>query len=228
MKEKIENSEELRDRILSDKKLLSHLSDKISEVLKGKVKIGEDESYTFVPVVQKKPVFAPEIFGRPYNDRERIIYRPPWWWPWIGIPAPDVLIYMEKHRIKDEMIKDTDKKPLKEQILRNKELLGELSETVAGVLKEHGVVISEEVSYVFSPVVYKTPTFAHEMFMDVSCLNHEMTMASKVIAYEGPTPQPSILSAREIISEDLAKRIVMPIDGIPAPELLYALDKLRL
>ena len=72
MKEKIENSEELRDRIVRDEKLLSDLSEKISEILHGKVEIGEDEAYTFVPFVFKKPVFAPEVLlgpNMPDNDR---------------------------------------------------------------------------------------------------------------------------------------------------------------
>jgi hypothetical protein len=37
MREKIKNSEKLRDRILSDEKLLSDLSERIAEILKGKV-----------------------------------------------------------------------------------------------------------------------------------------------------------------------------------------------
>lgn len=65
MRGKIENSIELRDRILSDEKLLRDLSERIAEILKGKVEIREDETYTFVALVYKKPVFAPEIFVGP-------------------------------------------------------------------------------------------------------------------------------------------------------------------
>ena len=37
MSEKIKNGEKLRDRILSDEKLLRDLSERIAEILKGKV-----------------------------------------------------------------------------------------------------------------------------------------------------------------------------------------------
>ena len=65
MKENLRNSSELRDRIIRDKELLRDLSEKIAEILKGKVEIGEDETYTFVPFVYEKPIFAPEIFAGP-------------------------------------------------------------------------------------------------------------------------------------------------------------------
>ena len=222
MRDKIEDSRELRDRILRDKELLRDLSEKIAEILKGKVELGEDEAYTFVPFVYEKPVFAPEIFTGPVR-RVRKTELPPWWWPWWwkGLPAPEILQHLEKYRVTEKPTPELDMS-LGEQIIRNKELLGELSEGVSSVLKEHGVAISEDVTYVFSPIVYKKPTFAHEMFMDVK----PSMFASMVAA--GPTPEPAIASATALrASESASMRIVTPIDGIPAPELLYALDKLR-
>lgn len=221
MREKIEDSRELRDRILRDKELLRDLSEKIAEILKGKVELGEDEAYTFVPFVYEKPVFAPEIFAGPVR-RVGKTELPPWWWPWWwkGLPAPEILQHLEKYRV-TESTAEPDM-PLGEQILGNKELLHELSETVSSVLKEHGVAISEDVTYVFSPIVYKKPTFAHEMFMDVTPSQFAATIAAD------PTPEPAIASAIVLkASESASIGIVTPIDGIPAPELLYALDKLR-
>ncbi|NQE06720.1 hypothetical protein C5S32_12690 [ANME-1 cluster archaeon GoMg1] len=218
MKEKIEDSRELRGRILRDKELLRHLSEKIAEILNGKVEIGEDEAYTFVPFVYEKPVFAPEIFAGPVR-RVRKTEPPPWWWE--GLPAPEILQHLEKHRVTEKPTPELAMS-LGEQIIRNKKLLGELSEGVSSVLKEHGVAISEDVTYVFSPIVYKKPTFAHEMFMDV-----KPSMFASMVAAD-PTPQPAIASATALrASESASMRIVTPIDGIPAPELLYALDKLR-
>jgi hypothetical protein len=219
MKEKIEDSRELRGRILRDKELLRDLSEKIAEILKGKVEIGEDEAYTFVPFVYEKPLFAPEIFAGPAR-RVGKTELPPWWWPWIGLPAPDILQHLEKYRVTE--LTPELAMSLGEQIIRNKELLGELSEGVSNVLKEHGVAISEDVTYVFSPVVYKKPTFAHEMFMNVT-----PSMFASMVAAD-PTPQPAIASATVLrASESASMGIITPIDGIPAPELLYALDKLR-
>ncbi len=229
MKEKIEDSRELRDRILRDKELLRDLSEKIGEILKGKVEIGEDEAYTFVPFVYEKPVFAPEIFAGPVRRVGKTVL-PSWWW--IGLPAPDFLRHLEKYRVTE--LTPELAMPLGEQIIRNKELLGELSEVVSNVLKEHGVVISEDVTYMFSPVVYKKPTFAHEMFMRVSPSKFEAMVSagptpepSSPAVVVDPTPEPAIIAARHTASESVSWRTITPIDGIPAPELLYALDKLR-
>lgn len=53
--EKIETSKDLRDRIVRDRTLQRDLSEKVAEILKGRIKIGEEETYTFVP-------HTPEIF----------------------------------------------------------------------------------------------------------------------------------------------------------------------
>ncbi len=227
MREKIENSKEFRDRILKDEKLLNNLSEKISDILEGKVEIGEDESYTFVPLVYEKPVFVPELFAGPVvgilphehiGPLQGIIV--PWRWWWQGIPSPEILHYLEKYRVTEQIPRRA--MSLGEQILNNKELLGELSEGISGVLKEHGVAISEDAVYMFSPIVYKKPTFAHEMFMDVGL----SAFSPAVLA--DPTPEPSIEAMAELRASEphlIIKRIVGPIDGIPAPELLHALER---
>ncbi|KAF5428908.1 hypothetical protein C5S39_10120 [Candidatus Methanophagaceae archaeon] len=225
MKEKIENSIELRDRIIRDEKLLRVLSEKIAEILKGKVEIGADETYTFVPLVNKRSTFAPEILAGPRAEVG------PWWWcrywPICGLPTFEFLKVIEKYRI-------TEKTPqpgmtLREQILGNKALLQELSEAVSSALKEHGVAINEDVMYVFSPIVYKKPTFAHEMFLDVTPMvaagPHPVPSSPVVVADH--TPELGIIAASHMASESASWCIVTPIDGIPAPELLYALDRFR-
>jgi len=217
MKEKIEDSEELRDRIIRDEKLLRDLSEKIAEILKGKVEIGEDEAYTFVPFVYEKPVFAPEIFTGPVR-RVGKTERLSWWW--IGLPAPEILQHLEKYRVTE--LTPEPGMPLGEQIIGNKELLRELSVGVSSVLKAHGVAISDDVMYVFSPIVYKKPTFAHEMFMSVS----PSKFAPMVFA--DPTPEPARwLWASAVYTPVIPLPPPTPIDGIPAPELLYALEKLE-
>ncbi len=225
MKENLRNSSELRDRIIRDKELLRDLSEKIAKILEGKVEIGEDETYTFVPFVYEKPIFAPEIFAGPVRRVGETESSPQWqcWWPWwwIGLPAPEILRHLEKYRV-TELTPEPDM-PLGEQIIRNKELLGELSEAVSTVLKEHGVVISEDVTYIFSPVVYKKPTFVHEMFMRVNQSKFE------AMVFADPTPEPArrLLWASAVYSPVIPLPPPMPIDGIPAPELLYALEKFR-
>jgi len=58
MQEKSKRSEELRDRIIKDEKLLRDLSETISGILKGRVKLEEDETYAFVPLVYKNLHFC--------------------------------------------------------------------------------------------------------------------------------------------------------------------------
>ena len=71
--------------------------------------------------------------------------------------STEILRHLEKYRVPE--LTPEPNMPLGKQIIRNKELPGELSEAVSTVLKEHGVVISDDVTYIFSPVVYKKPTF---------------------------------------------------------------------
>jgi hypothetical protein len=223
MKEKIENSEELRDRIVRDEKLLSDLSEKISELLHGKVEIGEDEAYTFVPFVFKKPVFAPEVLlGPSMLDNDHL-----WWW-WVGLPVPELLEALEQYRVNEFTPKPG--MPLAKQIIGNRELFHELSECVSSVLNEHGVVISEDVMYVFSPIVYKKPIFAPEMLMSVTPSQFVTIMSGdqiKATPISIPGPAKWVL-ASEVYSPVIPLPPPTPIDGIPAPELLYALDRFRL
>lgn len=224
MNEKIENSEELRDRIVRDEKLLKDLSEKISEILHGNVEIGEDEAYTFVPFVFKKPVFAPEVLlGPNMLDNDRL----PWWW-WEGLPVPELLEALEQYRL-NEFTPKPDM-PLQKQIIGNRELFRELSECVSNVLKEHGVVISEDVTYVFSPIVYKKPIFAPEMLMCVIPSQFVTIMsADQIKATPIPLPGPAKwLMASEVYSPVIPLPPPTPVDGIPVPELLYALDRFRL
>lgn len=216
MREKIETSKELRDRIVRDEILQRDLSEKVAEILKGRVKIGEDAAYTFVPIVYEKPVFAPEMLAGPanvaasrmYTTGLKYQYRWPWW---IGLPAPEFLHILEKLRLRETDPTPELSTPLGEQIVRNRDLLRDLAEGVSEVLNEHGVVVSEDVMYVFSPMVYKKPIFAHELFMGVHASEFapEMLAATKHLAVESAPIWP----------------IVGPIDGIPAPEIFYALEK---
>lgn len=224
MKEKIENSEELRDRIVRDEKLLSNLSEKISEILHGKVEIGEDEAYTFVPFVFKKTVFAPEVLlGPNMPDNDRLS----WWW-WVGLPVPELLEALEQYRLNEFTPKPG--MPLQKQIIGNKELFRELSECISSVLKEHGVVISEDVTYMFSPIVYKKPIFAPEMLMSVIPSQFVTFMSGdqiKAIPITLPGTAKWLL-ASEVYSPMIPLPLPTPVDGIPIPELLYALDRFRL
>ncbi len=160
MQEMIERSEELRNRIIKDEKLLKDLSDTISKILKGKVKLEDDETFAFVPLVYKKPIFMPEIFTSYEATIEKI--------PSFGIAGPldpDVLGVLEKFRVRDD-----DPVPittLREQILSNKALLNELSVGISKVFRAHGVAFESDETYAFLPVVFKKALFGPELFSSV-------------------------------------------------------------
>ncbi|MCW3137240.1 MAG: hypothetical protein N2V76_02230 [Methanophagales archaeon] len=155
MQEKSKRSEELRDRIIKDEKLLRDLSETISGILKGKVKLEEDETYAFVPLVYKKPTFSPEIFTSAVPI-EKIPFGG------AGPLDPDILVVLEKFRLRND--DPVPIKSLRKQILGNRALLKELSEGIFRVLTEHGVAFETDETYAFMPVVFKKPVFDHELF----------------------------------------------------------------
>jgi hypothetical protein len=153
MQEKIERSEELRDRIIKDEKLLRDLSEAMAGILKGRVKLEEDETFAFVPLVYKKPVFAPEIF-----TSEDAIEKIPF--GRAGPLDPDILGVLEKFRLRND--DPVPIKTLREQILGNRALLNELSVGISKVLMQHGVAFETDETYAFLPVVFKKPVFTPE------------------------------------------------------------------
>ena len=223
MEEKIERSEELRDNIIKNEKLLRDLSETVSRILKGKVKLKDDETFAFVPLVYKKPVFMPEIFA----SVDSIAMIPPY-----GIAGPldpDFLEILEEFRVKyDDPIPITS---LREQILSNKELLNELSISILEVLREHRVVFESDETYAFMPFVFKKPIFGPELFAS-SPVPQPVPCASLVML--GPQPEPpdspvfsTRISAIALI-EKYGGRLPQPFPGFLDPWLLNELEKYRI
>jgi len=134
---------------------LRDLSETISGILKGKVKLEEDETYAFVPLVYKKPTFSPEIFTSAVPI-EKIPFGG------AGPLDPDILVVLEKFRLRND--DPVPIRSLRKQILGNRALLKELSEGIFRVLTEHGVAFETDETYAFMPVVFKKPVFDHELF----------------------------------------------------------------
>jgi hypothetical protein len=180
MEEKIERSEELRDRIIRDAKLLRDLSETISKILEEKVKIEDDETYAFVPLVYKKPIFAPEIFTS-VVPIEKIPFGG------AGPLDPEIAVVVEKSRLMDDPIPLV--RPLREQILRNKALLKELSEGISKVLMKHGVTFETDETYAFMPVVFKKAIFGPELFAS-SPVPQPVPAPVASLVMLGPQPEP--------------------------------------
>lgn len=228
MEEKIERSEELRNRIIKDEKLLRDLSEIISEILNGKVKIGEDETYGFVPLVYKKPIFAPEIFASAVPI-EKIPFGG------AGPLDPEIAVLLEKFRLMDGPIKDdpiplVKPKSFREQILRNKVLLKELSEGISKVLKEHGVAFENDETYAFMPVVFKKAIFGPELF---SSSPVPQPVPAPDVYLVSPVPQPPNYPAflariSTIAMIETFGIIPKPFPGPLDPELLNVIEKYRI
>ena len=222
MKEKIERSEELRNNIIKNEKLLRDLSETISRILKGKVKLNDDETFAFVPLVYKKPVFMPEIFAS-VDSIAKI--------PSFGIAGPldpDILDVLEKFRVKyDDPVPITS---LREQILSNKVLLNELSIGILEVLREHGVSFESDETYAFMPVVFKKPIFGPELFASLP-LPIPVPSASLVMLGPQPEPPDSPVILTRISTIALIEKygiIPRPFPGPLDPWLLNELEKYRI
>lgn len=223
MQEKIERSEELRDRIIKDEKLLRDLSETISEILKGKVKLEEDETFAFVPLVYKKPVFAPEIFTSE-EAIEKI--------PSFGIAGPydpDILGALEKYRIRAD--DPVPIKSLREQIFGNRALLKELSVGISKVLIGHGVVLENDETYAFMPVVFKKPVFTPEPVPWKPVGIRAFADASLVMLSPQPEPPDYPGSLSRISTIALIEKygiLPRPFPGPLDPWLLNVLEEYRI
>ena len=234
MEEKIERSEELRYRISKDESLLKVLSKTISEILKGKVEIADDETFAFVPLVYKKPVFAPEAFAT-NAAIERIPFGG------AGPLDPDILIVLENFRVMDS--KSLPAATLREQILGNRALMKDLSEGISEVLRKHDVKFEADETYAFLPIVLKKSIFGPELFIsprmepDPEPWNPDPTpwkpsVASSLVML-GPQPeppdQPALLGRVSTIAMIEKYGIIpSPLPGPLDPDLLNILDKFRI
>lgn len=219
MKELTERSRELQDTILRNPSLLKDLSERVAELLKGKVELPEDSVYLFMPKVYRRPLFLPEVYMMAV-DLDRLPHGPwPKPGPFPGPLDPWLVHLLEKARIKDAPIpvshaaKQADPTPepageLHQQILANPTLFVTLSEGIAEVLARHGVSLGQDETYAFEAVTLRRPVFGGEL-------------ATPVI----PLPPP-----RATLAPWAATPIHLPrwYQGIPPVEMLVALERLRL
>lgn len=225
MEEKIEKSEVLRDRIIKDEKLLKDLSETISGILKGNVKLEDDETFAFVPLVYNRPVFMPEIFASCETVVGKI--------PSFGIAGPldpEFAVMLEKNRVRNDEPLPVGKS-LREQILSNKMLLKELSVGISKVLVKHGVAFENDETYAFLPVVFKRPVFTPEPVPWITSGIHAFREGSPVMLGPQPEPpdSPTILARVSTIALIEKYGILpQPFPGPLDPWLLNVLEKYRI
>lgn len=171
--------------------------------------------------------------------------------PYCGPLDPITLVRLEKIRIPNIVARSSESRILKssqdpipttrvktmkqfmDQIMGRKELLSEFSESVFGALKEHGIELGKNEGCVFTPVLFETPIFAQKV-----------AVSKKLPAIHEFGPQvlgsPALQSTSDMEIESLPGIIeygkVQTVGaiinkrwwiGIPAPEILRALDIIR-
>lgn len=159
--------------------------------------------------------------------------------PYCGGPDPRFLSVLEDFRVKKDLddpvpIIRTSESFIK-QIVGDEKLLNEFSKSVFGILESGGIKFGENEGCVFTPVVFETPIFAQK----VAVAEHSQQIRRfGPQIYADPTPQPA-LTARVnlkpfpgIIEAPWGPTPGVIIDrwwwiGIPAPEMLRALDVMR-
>ncbi len=238
----VEETEKLKGIIAKDEKLMRVLSEKIDNLLKEYgVKLKDNETFVFVPRVfravrkemdeiQVKAIESMlELIERSGIEEKIVKIR---CLPECGIPDPNHLRILESLRIKDEEIREGD---IAKQIVSNKKLMMELSNAIFGALEERGIRFRGSTGCVFVPYVFEKPVFAQRIRLKGSTFSPEiLTFAPEIIESKSMDrrivlkPLPGIIVNPpwgEIPGVIIPPRI--PLVGIPAPEFLLALDRLR-
>ena len=161
--------------------------------------------------------------------------------PQCGPLDPFTLKILEKYRMTDEVFSDSNPLPpygtsehLITRIVSSKKLLSELSEIIFNTLKEHGITFKENEGCVFTPVVFETPVFAQivgtaRRLSDIKGFGPQVYASPQSNKWGAIKPRPF----PGIIINPWGGRtpgVIIPPwwwIGIPAPEMLHALDVMR-
>jgi hypothetical protein len=159
--------------------------------------------------------------------------------PQCGGLDPITLKILEKMRMWEKPVAD-DPIPvgtsaqLIDRIVGSPKLMKDFSDTVFGVLEKNGITFKENEGCVFTPFVFETPAFAQKVGVARNILE---VRGFGPQVYADPTPEPAMVAIRprplpgliEIGRRRTVGVIYPPwwFIGIPAPEVLRALDVLR-
>lgn len=215
-------SEELQQAIVRNQKLLDNLSNRIAEVLKENgIKLADDYTYVFVPQVYRKPVFRPEIY---IAASSRIPFPP------IGVAGPldpQFAVIINKDRISKATINAPVSEPglpsLRKDILKNPDLFLALSESIAEIFSKHNIKFSVDETFAFIPLVVEKPFFEGQLTADESLpIKSAHSLLRAGMDKNWPQLQVESFDWDSIFDPGVI------IDGIPAPEILVALERQRI
>lgn len=221
-------SEELQQAIIRNRKLLKDLSDTVAEVMSNKIELPQNVTYVFVPRVYTRPAFWPEVYAMASI------------WDYIpfggaGPMDPQIAIHLEKGRLAYKAdptpepaqsslgpTPEPSQPSLRESILGNPDLFMPLSEAIAKVLANHNITFNTNETFAFIPVAVKKPIFKGQLPTGIP-LNNPHSLPAMMIA-----EQRMWWRLYYVEEFDIEIDPGTIIDGIPAPELLVALEQQRL
>jgi hypothetical protein len=211
MKELKERSRALAETISRDPALLGELSERIHQVLKDKVSLPEDQVYCFVPRVYRRPLFLPEVFVAAAEEAHVI---DPGVFP--GPLDPWVVTILDAQRLAGGEAMKPQPVPwhvLRDQILADQALLGELSQAISKVLAAHGVTLNADETFAFEARTLRRPLFA-----------------SQVSSLPLPIPGPGTPRVPRTVDIGRYQTAFLPpwFEGVPPPEMLALLERTRL
>jgi hypothetical protein len=212
MKELKERSLALAETILRNPALLGELSARIHQVLKDKVDLPEDQVYCFVPRVYRRPLFLPEVFIAAAEDAD--IFDPG---VFPGPLDPWVVKVLDAQRLAGAEARRPQPDPwhaLRDRILADRDLLGELSEAISQVLTAHGVTLNADETFAFEARTMPRPLFTSQI-------------SATPIPLPGPARMPHIPRVLEVI-RDSGTWIPGWTGGVPPPDMLAVLERMRL
>lgn len=161
--------------------------------------------------------------------------------PQCGPLDPASLKVLEKLRIIDEVADDPipirTSGALMRRIVSDRKLMTALTEALFPVLEEADIRFGKGEGCVFTPVVFPTPVYAQKIGA-ARRMTEVRGFGPQLYVRANPTPEPAVVRLKPlpgIIELGARKRYLTPaviIDrwwwiGIPAPELLRALDLVR-
>lgn len=249
-------SADIKKKMAKDEELLRKISDSVHEILKKHGTELGNMSYIFEPkVFNIKPDELSEVMVKANKemfkdfivDLEKKGLLDPTWIirkirlgkciPECGIIDPINLRVLEKFRLVDQLADDPvpvtmNSERLMRKIVGNKELLTELSETVFSILGEHGIKLGKNEGCVFTPCVFEKPIYAQKVSL---ADDYRQTRGFDPQIFADPSPQPVIVDRRPFPGIIERRGLLLPAVrvwpwwwiGIPAPEMLRALDIMR-
>jgi hypothetical protein len=167
--------------------------------------------YCFVPRVYRRPLFLPEVFVAAAEEAHVI---DPGVFP--GPLDPWVVTILDAQRLAGGEAMKPQPVPwhvLRDQILADQALLGELSQAISKVLAAHGVTLNADETFAFEARTLRRPLFA-----------------SQVSSLPLPIPGPGTPRVPRTVDIGRYQTAFLPpwFEGVPPPEMLALLERTRL